>query len=173
MKRIKMIFSVILVLTIGVSCSVLSGHTAKGLARSLDCSPFYTDMYFGYSFDGEGGDQIHIFANRAEVERYVATLTGSQPDLSKMIEDFFEKYDTAFFADNKLVIAIVDRGSGSLRFEVDQTSVADNILQIKVNRLVPFIQTMDYRQWVMVLPVSNNPNFDTVNIIMRDVEVGR
>ena len=131
---------------------------------------FHTDMYFGYSFDGEG-DQIHIFASRGDIEEYIVTLIESQPDLRMMIEEFFSKYDAGFFADNKLIIAIVDRGSGRLSFEVESVTVVNGVFQIGVNRLIPAIQTMDYRQWVMVLPVDGDLAFSSVNITMRDIEL--
>jgi len=170
MKRLKMVLPMVFILTIGSFYGILCGGNKGVSAMSCDNELFYTDMYFGYSFDGEG-DQIHVFAGRDEVEEYILTLIDSQPEPGQMIKEFFVKFDEEFFAENKLIIAIVDRGSGMLRFEVESVSAVDGILEISVNRLIPPIQTMDYRQWVMVLPVGGSLDFEAVKITMRDIEL--
>jgi len=129
---------------------------------------FHTDMYFGYSFDGED-DKIHIFSSSDQIKIYAQSLSDQIPGMSQYIDDFFAVYNDDFFSSYKLVIAIVERGSGMLRFELDSVDAGNNILQVNINRIVPPILTHDMRQWVMVLPVCNSLQFDTVNITATDV----
>ena len=125
-------------------------------------------MYFGYSLDGEG-DRTHIFCSRGELDAYISGLVGGQPELRDAVKEFFAVYDEEFFAGNKLVIALVDRGSGMLRFEVAGVSAADGVLTVEVKRLMPPILTKDMRQWVMVLGVDRGLEFGSVRLNISDV----
>ena len=163
---------VFLAAALGLVAGVWGNNHGGAVMASNNETLFVSDMYFGYSFDGEG-DRIHVFGSRAELEAYMGELIRSQPELRGLVEGFFEKYGEDFFGKNRLVIALVDRGSGSLRFELEGVSVVGSELEVKVRRISPFLQTKDMRQWVMVLGVDKGLEFGEVRVVVGEVEVGR
>lgn len=78
---------------------------------------------------------------------------------------FYSCFDEAFFEHNNLVIALVDRGSGSLSFEIRELAMQGDTLVVSINRNSPMIQTMDYRMWVMMLEINKDCfNGDNIDI---------
>ena len=180
MKAPKLLLSLMLIVAIlssPIFAKLIDAHTADARPRSFDAhimstqtqDIFFSDMYFGYSLDETSDDQIHIFSNRCQVECYAKSLSDQIPGMKNFIDDFFSVYDDNFFCQYKLVIALVDRGSGMLRFELDSVESSDNILDIRINRIIQPILTHDMRQWVMVLPVANSHQFDSVSLTLSDI----
>jgi len=65
--------------------------------------------------------------------------------------DAIDKYSDSFFANNFLVIILIEEGSGSIRHEVERI---DDNGEIVIRRLIPEVVTLDMVQWTMVLELS-------------------
>ena len=59
-------------------------------------------------------------------------------------------------ADKTIVVALVDQGSGNVRYEVSGIDFADGVLIVHVIKFSPMIQTMDFVSWVMHLELDKN-----------------
>jgi len=86
-------------------------------------------------------------------------------DLESQVKQFYTRYTDKFFKDNALVIALIDRGSGSVQYSVSDVKVdSKNHATITINRKSPMIQTMDYIHWVLTLETHHN--IDSAEIVL-------
>lgn len=127
---------------------------------------FHKGGYFNYSLE-QGADLPIILRSTYDLDRYINDLIKSYKNnaiypvgyldmLEQEVRAFYSRYDRVFFADNNLIIALIDRGSGSLSFKLTDLAVQGDTLIINIKRHVPMIQTMDYRLWVMTLGINKN-----------------
>lgn len=79
---------------------------------------------------------------------------GDEYDFEGILRDFYSRFDKEFFEKNNLIIALLERGSGSLRFSLDTVCLEGDTLRVTVCRTSPMMQTMDYRTHTMLLSVS-------------------
>lgn len=81
--------------------------------------------------------------------------------------DAVDKYDDAFFKDKKLVMIILEEGSGSVRHKVTRVGNEAGRLYVSIERTAPEICTADMAEWHIILELDR-----TVNIKSADrVEV--
>lgn len=138
----------------------------ESMVRNYDVT-FHKGGYFNYSLE-QGADLPVILRTTYDLNRYISDLMNAYKEnsaiypagylemLEQEVRAFYSRYDEAFFADNNLIIALVDRGSGSLSFKLTDLYVKDDILIVNVERHAPMIQTMDYRLWVMTLGIGKD-----------------
>ena len=73
-------------------------------------------------------------------------------------------FTASFFEKNNLVFALVDQGSGNVRYSVESVEIKDGVLTATVKKDAPFIMTMDFVSWVLVLEIDKVHKFTDVKI---------
>lgn len=77
-------------------------------------------------------------------------------DFTKGFLDACDKYDAAYFKNGYLVFVLLEEGSGSIRHEVEETTISsDGELGVYINTLTPEAGTDDMAQWHIILEMSN------------------
>ena len=168
----------------------------KGLVASLMClAVCFTSMsvksfnatihkggYFGDSIGQESFAPV-IIHTAAEMNDYIQKIMKeySKDDgydeeglsgLEGQVRDFFKKYNDKFFKNNNLVIALVDRGSGSVKYDViDFTVDSKGAGVVHIERKAPIIQTMDYIHWVLML--ETGLDVKSVEVVLTDACITR
>lgn len=103
---------------------------------------------------------ITVISSRQELEAYYNRYKASFRLDSSENTGFWklcEGYDDAFFAEQDLILALVEEGSGSNRHEVHGLGKAeDGTWQILGLRKIPEAGTMDLAQWHILMPISKN-----------------
>lgn len=72
--------------------------------------------------------------------------------------DAADKYDEAFFKDKKLVMIILEEGSGSVRHKVTRVGNEAGRLYVSVERIVPEMGTDDMAKWHIILELDRGVN---------------
>ena len=91
--------------------------------------------YYNTTFDG-----IYSFGKREMV--YSDTTIG--------FADAIEKYDSEFFKEYDLYLAVVEEGSGSIRHLVEEVENG----YVKITSLIPEVGTDDMAEWHIILEVN-------------------
>jgi len=79
------------------------------------------------------------------------------------------EYNNNFFANNFLVLITVAESSGSNRHELMSISEDDSVLDIEINRILPFIGTADMAGWLITIELSNDHIAKETNVTFIDV----
>jgi len=105
-----------------------------------------------------------IFENRGQLDDYIQSIIANMgwldefPDhreeMSRHINEFYHRFDGAFFNTHRLVVAHIDSGSGSLRFGLNSLRQEGGSLVVSIDRYTPMVQTMDYNRFIMVLAID-------------------
>jgi|GEM_PF-1815285 len=125
-----------------------------------------------------------IFENRAVLDIYIQKIVASmdwlkdfpehKSEMQRGINEFYSRYDDAFFSKYKLIVAHIDSGSGSLSFDMNNMRAEQGTLVVNINRHTPHIQTMDYNRHIMFLSVARSyAEFDSVKIVLETVFIKR
>ena len=112
---------------------------------------------------------VTVINSRAELEKYTADYEGQYNFYhtadSKGFYDVVTPYDAVFFADNSLIMILLEEGSGSVRHEVSGIQYKDGETTIEISRIVPMGDaTDDMAEWHVVIeiektsPVLENPD---------------
>lgn len=72
--------------------------------------------------------------------------------------DAADKYDEAFFKDKKLVMIIIEEGSGSVRHRVTRVGNEGGSLYVSIERTAPEICTDDMAEWHIILELDREVN---------------
>jgi len=120
-----------------------------------------------------------VLKSRAELDNFINQIMseymrddaivpeGYWTQMESQVREFYAKYDTKFFEQNDLVLALVDRGSGSVRYELGDLAIDDGHIIANVTRISGMIMTMDYVEWVMMLEINKSYNTQGINIILE------
>ena len=132
--------------------------------------------FFGSFIDDESNPYV-ILREFDEITRYVDEImttfrrdTAIVPDgywesIEQNVREFHARYDEDFFKQNILVIAIVDRGSGNVSYDVENVRLdTEGIVTVDVNKKAPMIQTMDFVHWVLFLELDRAVYNDVTSI---------
>jgi len=138
---------------------------------------FYQAMYIRTNGGQEDlqDPRVTMIRSRQELESYYEankTLYDLErreevySDTSIGFLDACDRYDDAYFAQNELVLILLEEGSGSVRHQVTAVT-KEETWQITVKRLVPEIGTCDMAQWhiFVELPGVTDPAED------KDIQV--
>ena len=126
------------------------------------------DIPFG-GLDLQKGD-FKIIRTMDEMDAFIKSM--SNEFLKKdYIRAQYAKYGEEFFRSNILVLAVVDKGSGVVKYNVASTELQCDAFVVKINRNAPLIQTMDYRTFIMIMELDKVRYSDikNVQIILNDV----
>lgn len=122
---------------------------------------------------------ITVLNTRAELEKYTAEHEGQynfyKTSYSDGFYDIVTSYDAVYFADNSLIMILLEEGSGSVRHEVSGIVCEGGKTTITINRILPDgDQTDDMAEWHVLVelpkssPVLENP--DAITVVMNDVK---
>lgn len=82
--------------------------------------------------------------------------------------EIYSRFDKKFFENNNLIIALLERGSGSISFALTGVWQEGDTLTVEVARHSPPMQTMDYRTHVLTLPIAKEGFSATkINLIIN------
>lgn len=129
----------------------------------------------------ESGAYI-ILQTSSDLENYIEKLMtkfrhdtaqvpkGYWDDFEKQVRAFYSQYNDDFFTSRTLVIALIDQGSGSVRYTLKDFEIKDGRLDIRINRDSPFIQTMDFVSWVLHLELCKSAgDFESVRVELINI----
>jgi len=180
----KLRFAVLLLLSVilvacsrGAEVSETSGvgrHTKIGAQISEPAEIEYEALYSrtdGY-IEKKTYPYITVINSRAELEKYTADHEGQynfyETSYSSGFYDIVTPYDAVFFADNSLIMILLEEGSGSIRHEVKGITHLNGETTVTIQRTVPAECTDDMAEWHVVVeipktsPVLENPDKITV-----------
>ena len=149
-----------------------------GSCRIFDKSTYsalITDEGFGLFFDDDDTPSPVVIKSALQLKKYVEKIANAHQraelglnqdfadQLAKDIGAFYAPFCERFFENNFLVVALLDRGSGMLKFELtdlkmggDECCGADEFctLLINIKKTSPLIQTMDFRHHKLFLTLD-------------------
>ena len=98
-----------------------------------------------------------LIDSKSELEAYYENYTNGSTERDDL-DDFLkacEKYDDAFFAQNKLVLVSLMEGSGSISHEVTGITYSENSVNIKINRIHPEVGSCDVMGWHIFVELTD------------------
>jgi predicted DNA-binding transcriptional regulator len=153
----------------------------------IDKNMYQTEIVKGgwltYGFDKENAKKVyilkseedvkkHIFKMRTELEKDTAKVEpGYYDKLQKQIEAEYAKYDNTFFAKNNLVVASIQNGSGSSKFDFHELRLNSGELTATISKKPSMIATMDFVSHALVLEVSKDVKFDKFSIDLQKPQI--
>jgi len=182
---IKSLISVLLSGVVLLAFASVSGVSAVSASVSVfDYTATVTaDGFFGFDFFDTEPSVPLIINSRPELEAHIKNILRDYKQANNGVENpewrymlaefteaanaFYANFDERFFANNYLVIALVDRGSGSLQFKTTNVSLQENTLVVTIGKTVPAIQTMDYCHWFLLLSISNTHRAGTARVVLE------
>jgi len=117
-----------------------------------------------------------ILRSRVDLDNYISETMASMTmdtaevpqnywkNVEKQVRGQYSRFDEAFFANNTLVVALIDQGSGSVRYAVQDVRLHGGELTVDVFRDSPMIQTMDFVSWILFLELEK-PSFNKSTIL--------
>ena len=97
-------------------------------------------------------DELAGYIDQYKDDYYLDELRGE----SGSFIDAVAKYDDAFFADNVIVLALLEEGSGSIRHEVVSVGVEDEAVNVEIKRIVPEMGTDDMAEWHIIVEMPKD-----------------
>lgn len=127
----------------------------------------------GYDFEAQyirtnrigGSDEYpmtELIESRSELEKYISSKEKSYS--MGRVSEAAEKYTDEWFSDHKLLVVVLEEGSGSNRHEVVGLT-KDNVT---ITRIVPQVGTCDMAEWHILVETDNNfemNDYFTVNVV--------
>lgn len=159
--------------------SGLGRHTAIGEKSEpveVDFEAVYTRTD-GY-IEKKTYPYVTVINSRTELEKYTADNEGQynfyETSSSEGFYDIVTPYDAVFFADNSLVMIMLEEGSGSIRHEVKDIVCENGETTVTIERIVPSgAVTDDMAEWHVVVeipktsPILENP--ENIKVVFTNV----
>lgn len=121
---------------------------------------------------------VTVLTTRSELEKYTADHEGQynfyETSSSAGFYDIVTNYDAVFFADNSLVMIMLEESSGSVRHEVAGIACRDGESVITINRITDGESTDDMAEWHVIIelpkdsPVLENP--DAISVVLNNAK---
>lgn len=120
---------------------------------------------------------VTVITTRTDLEKYTAEHEGLynfyENSSSDGFYDIVTNYDAVFFADNSLVMIMLEENSGSVTHEVAGITCENGESVITINRILPEgDMTDDMAEWHIIVelpkdsPVLENP--DKISVVVKD-----
>ena len=105
--------------------------------------------------DGYSGDAIYprkkLITSRSELDSYIAANKDSY-DFLHGFTDAVAKYDDIWFSSHKLLVVVLEEGSGSIRHTVAKVGG----LVVTIQREIPEVGTCDMAEWHILIEVDKD-----------------
>lgn len=123
--------------------------------QNYDFNAKYVRTY--YTGRNSGSPKKKIFTSRAELDSYVNEYkekTGTMIGLgmNKTLEEEVADYDDNWFNSHKLVMVILEEGSGSISHKVVQVGG----INITIERIIPAVGTCDMAEWHILIELDKD-----------------
>ena len=187
MGKKSIVFGVVLLVTLA-ALNVCSNTGASNVSKDKAYTEQYDDNETGISVqyirtngyrDGVVYPIITVISSKNELEQYYDNYKdkyylGQNFNRSIDIDDEYfvpefieaiEVYSDNFFADNFLIIVLLEEGSGSIRHKV---KTVDENGHIVIKRLIPEIGTADMAQWHIIIQCNNNIKAEQYQVQIQD-----
>ena len=117
--------------------------------------------WFAFSFEDES--HTAVLKTPQDLESYIQTIVaefrkdtaivsdGFWEQQEAHVREFYAKFNEEFFKTSILVIALIDRGSGSASYQLVNSSVTGRTFTVDIERGGGLIMTMDYVSWVLMM----------------------
>ena len=173
MKKIVLGLAFLVILGVFAACENPSGSSDKitdGIITPVNPGSIafsyqivHTQQYIQGTWIGSFNyPVVTIISSRAELKQYCNDYEDMY-DFSRHqysptgFTDAIGRYSDAFFADNFLVLVLLEETSGSNRHRLERIEENGNIV---ITRLVPEIGTADMAQWHIIIELGNNDKLE-------------
>ena len=119
----------------------------------------FNAQYIRTNNHGGGGSypQKKLITSRSELDSYIESIKDSYYIDGEFLGhdsliDAIEKYDASWFSNHKLLVVVLEEGSGSNRHRVAQVGG----ICVTIERLLPQIGTCDMAQWHILIEVDKD-----------------
>jgi len=126
----------------------------------------------GY-IDGAKYPVVTVISSKEELEQYYDNYKGTYDFSSKSFVssdttigfiDVIADYSDSFFAENYLVLVLLEEPSGSIRHRVEGI---DGNGGITISRLLPEVGTADMAEWHIIIELAGSAVPEQFNVVLR------
>lgn len=158
--------------------AVPNAAVSKGGVVGPYNATFHKNAWFSSLLD-ENAPKYAVLRSSTDLENLVQNVmnnfradtatvpAGYWEETEQQIRQFYSRYTPEFFTKKDLIIALVDQGSGSVRYELTGLSLENGLLTIDVARHSPMVQTMDFVSWLVFLELDKGNVIDNVNVVLE------
>ena len=107
---------------------------------------------------------ILSFAKRGQGQYQANASEEEWEFFEERVRSFFSYYDEEFFEQNNLVLATVDQGSSSVRYELVGLENDNGFITINVRRSVPGALILDTVTWFLALEIDKMQPFTGLQV---------
>ena len=109
---------------------------------------------------------ISVISAKREIEQYYETYVKCKYNSPNgQFIDATKIYSDDFFANNFLVIVLLEEGSGSIRHKVEKIDQNGDII---INRLIPEVGTDDMAEWNIIIELNNSFKLEQFRVVLVD-----
>ena len=165
---------------------------SQPLPAVAGCGPFYKDIDFSAQYvrtdgrfensEGENAlritsvDELSEYCEQNKDRYYLGHVENPLSDQTIGFADAIEKYDEDFFAQNELILVLLEEPSGSIRHEVTRVGVYCSMLdrvaffiRPEIKRLVPECGTCDMAGWHIIIEISKEYGRSAAELLPADI----
>jgi len=167
-KTILPVMTLLIVLLTFAACTSTQAHSENPLTNT---QPRINVQYVRVTWysSGERYPVVTVISSRNELERYrgnkrVQLYAAAQfhSGLAPELASAFANYTDDFFANNFLVMILLEENSGSITHNVEKI---DNNGNIFISRFIPEMGTADMAKWYILIELENKFKRETFNVI--------
>jgi len=163
MKRVIItgIMLLAILVTFG-SCESKKSVASNSLLNSsqIDFDVQYIRIGSGF---GPRNPNSTVISSMDELNQYPRSLS-NRSFWETEYTNAISKYSDSYFADNFLVIVLLEENSGSNRHKVERIEPNGNIF---IKQLIPEIGTADMATWIIFIELNNNFRLEQYRVVLE------
>jgi len=151
-----------------------------GVFFSISCEKKEQEPQVSKAIDITNVQYIRRFGHYKEIQQPIISVISARSELNQYYEthvkciygyndgQFKEAtkiYSNDFFANNFLVIVLLEEGSGSISHKVERI---DRNGDIVINRFIPEVGTCDMAEWNIVIELNNDFKLEQYRVVLVD-----
>ena len=168
-KTILPVMTLLILLLTIAACTSIQAHPGNPLASNLVRINNVQYVRVTWHSSGERYPVVTVISSRNELQRYyrhknVQLLAAAQFHSYSTAElaNAVANYTDDFFANNFLVMILLEENSGSITHNVEKI---DNNGNIFISRFIPEMGTADMAKWYILIELENKFKRETFNVI--------
>ena len=163
MKKVFLIVLILLaILAVFGAC-----ESKKGISSNLSLSSSQTDLDVQYIRVGSGFGPRHpactVISSINDLNQYTRNLN-NYSFWETEYTNAISKYSDSYFADNFLVIVLLEEPSGSNRHKVERLNPNGDII---IKQLIPEMGTADMATWSIIIELSNSFKLQQYRVVLE------